>query len=87
MRALLQIVLNGVAVLVAANLGIGISYTGSLLGLVGYATDETVGLFYTSILAAVFMVLAFHRLFGGGSAFFNVINWGEVARRLSAAKK
>jgi putative membrane protein len=33
MRALLQIVLNGVAVLVAANLGIGISYTGSLLGL------------------------------------------------------
>jgi voltage-gated potassium channel len=45
----------------------------ALLGLVGYATDDTVGLFYTSILAAVFMVLAFHRLFGGGSAFFNVI--------------
>lgn len=33
MRALLQVVLNGVAVLIAANLGIGISYTGSLLGL------------------------------------------------------
>jgi voltage-gated potassium channel len=45
----------------------------ALLGLVGFATDETVGLFYTSIFAAIFMVLAFHRLFGGGSAFFNVI--------------
>jgi len=33
MRALVQIVLNGVAVLVAANLGIGISYHGSWLGL------------------------------------------------------
>jgi len=33
MRALVQVVLNGVAVLIAANLGIGITYTGSLLGL------------------------------------------------------
>ncbi|HEY3571386.1 MAG TPA: phage holin family protein [Thermoanaerobaculia bacterium] len=32
-RALLQVVLNGVAVLIAAYLGIGITYTGSLLGL------------------------------------------------------
>lgn len=45
----------------------------TLLGLVGYATDQTVHLFYTSILAAVLMVLTFHRMFGGGSAFFNVI--------------
>lgn len=45
----------------------------TLLGLVGFATDDTVQLFYTSILAAIFMVLAFHRMFGGGSAFFNVI--------------
>ncbi len=45
----------------------------ALLGLVGFATDQEVGLFYTCILAAIFMVLAFHRLFGGGSAFFNVI--------------
>lgn len=33
MRALLQVVLNGVAVLIAANLGLGISYHGSLIGL------------------------------------------------------
>jgi len=33
MRALLQIVLNGVAVLIAANVGIGITYTGSWPGL------------------------------------------------------
>ena len=33
MRALLQVVLNGVAVLIAANLVPGIHYTGSLLGL------------------------------------------------------
>ena len=45
----------------------------ALLGLVGFATDETVHLFYTSIIGAIFMVLSFHRLFGGGSAFFNVI--------------
>lgn len=45
----------------------------ALLGLVGFATEDTVGLFYTSILAAIFMVMSFHRLFGGRSAFFNVI--------------
>jgi len=45
----------------------------ALLGLIGYASDEAVGLFYVSLAAAVFMVTAFHVLFGGGSAFFNVI--------------
>ena len=45
----------------------------ALLGLIGYASDEDVGLFYVSLAAAVFMVTAFHTLFGGGSAFFNVI--------------
>lgn len=45
----------------------------ALLGLIGYASDESVGLFYISFAAAVFMVTAFHILFGGGSAFFNVI--------------
>ena len=44
-----------------------------LLGLVGYATDETIGLFYISIIAAVAMITIFHAKFGGGSAFFNVI--------------
>jgi voltage-gated potassium channel len=44
-----------------------------LLGLVGYASDETVSLFYVSIAAAVFMIIAFHTLFGGRSAFFNVV--------------
>ena len=45
----------------------------ALLGLIGYASDETVGLFYVSLGAAIFMVTAFHTLFGGGSALFNVI--------------
>lgn len=45
----------------------------ALLGLIGYASDEAVGLFYVSLAAAVFMITAFHTLFGGGSAFFNVI--------------
>lgn len=45
----------------------------ALLGLIGYASDEAVGLFYVSLAAAVFMVTAIHVLFGGGSAFFNVI--------------
>lgn len=44
-----------------------------LLGLVGYASDETVSLFYVSIGAAFAMIVAFHKLFGGGSAFFNVV--------------
>jgi voltage-gated potassium channel len=44
-----------------------------LLGLVGYASDETVSLFYVSIAAAVFMIISFHTLFGGRSAFFNVV--------------
>jgi voltage-gated potassium channel len=45
----------------------------ALLGLIGYASDEAVGLFYISLAAAIFMVTAFHILFGGRSAFFNVI--------------
>lgn len=45
----------------------------ALLGLIGYASDESVGLFYVSLAAAVFMVTAIHVLFGGNSAFFNVI--------------
>ena len=45
----------------------------ALLGLVGYASNDTVGLFYVSMFAAVFMVTSFHTLFGGGSAFFNVV--------------
>src|ERR1035437_10725225 len=44
-----------------------------LLGLIGYASNEAVGLFYISIAATIFMFTAFHTLFGGGSAFFNVI--------------
>jgi voltage-gated potassium channel len=43
-----------------------------LLGLISYASDEHVGLFYVSLGAAVLMVTAFHALFGGRSAFFNV---------------
>lgn len=45
----------------------------ALLGLVGFASDESIGLFYVSIFAAVFMVTSFHALFGGDSAFFNVV--------------
>ena len=45
----------------------------ALLGLIGYASNEAVGLFYVSIAAVIFMVTAFHTLFGGGTAFFNVI--------------
>ncbi len=44
-----------------------------MLGLIGYASDETVGLFYVSLFAAVFMVTSFHTLFGGKCAFFNVV--------------
>ena len=44
-----------------------------LLGLVGYASNETLGLFYISMAAAVAMGLSFHRMFGAGSAFFNVL--------------
>lgn len=44
-----------------------------LLGLIGYASNESVGLFYVAIIAATAMVAAFHSLFGGRSAFFNVI--------------
>src|ERR1700751_2619340 len=45
----------------------------ALLGLIGYASNETVGLFYVSLAAVVFMVSAFHALFGGGTSFFNII--------------
>jgi len=44
-----------------------------LLGVVGYASDETVGLFYLSMAAVLVLVSAFHILFGNRSAFFNVI--------------
>lgn len=44
-----------------------------LLGLIGYASNDSVGLLYVSIAAVLAMVSAFHAMFGGRSAFFNVI--------------
>lgn len=45
----------------------------TLLGLIGYASNESVGLFYVSLAAVIFMVSSFHILFGKRTAFFNVI--------------
>jgi voltage-gated potassium channel len=44
-----------------------------LLTLVGYATDQTVGLFEISVGAVVVLMLSFYLLFGGGSVFFDVV--------------
>jgi voltage-gated potassium channel len=45
----------------------------ALLGLVGYATNEAIGLFYVSILTAIAMVAILQAKFGGDCSFFNVI--------------
>jgi voltage-gated potassium channel len=45
----------------------------ALLGVVGYASDETIGLFYISLAAVIFLVTIFHVVFGSRSAFFNVV--------------
>ncbi|MBI1216560.1 MAG: hypothetical protein GC185_12180, partial [Alphaproteobacteria bacterium] len=35
--------------------------------------DETIGLFYVSLVAVVFLVTVFHAVFGSRSAFFNIV--------------
>lgn len=47
--------------------------TAGLLALVGYAANETVGLFAESIATVIVLVTAFHFLFGSRSAFFNIV--------------
>ena len=44
-----------------------------LLAIVGYASDETVGMFEVSIGTVLVLVTSFHYLFGRGSGFFNII--------------
>lgn len=55
---------NLVSVLVASSL---------LLALVGYATDESVGLFEISVGAVIVLMLSFYLLFGSGSVFFDIV--------------
>lgn len=50
-----------------------LSISASLLGLIGYASNEAVGMFSVSMATLILLLTAFHALFGGGSAFFNVI--------------
>ena len=44
-----------------------------LLGLVGYASDQTSGMFEVSIVAVIVLTSVFHLLFGSSSSFFNVV--------------
>ncbi len=44
-----------------------------LLALVGYASDETIGLFEISIVSVIVFVSVFYRLFGRSSAFFDIV--------------
>ena len=44
-----------------------------LLGLVGYASDESIGLFSVYIVAVISLVTVFHAVFGSRSAFFNIV--------------
>jgi voltage-gated potassium channel len=53
-----------ISVLIASSL---------LLALVGYATDQAVGLFEISVGAVVVLMLSFYLLFGSGSVFFDVV--------------
>jgi voltage-gated potassium channel len=53
-----------VSVLVASSL---------LLMLVGYATDQTVGLFEISVSSVIILMLSFFLLFGPGSVFFDIV--------------
>ncbi len=50
-----------------------VGFSALLLGIVGYASNETIHLFYTSMAAVILLVSAFHILFGNRSAFFNVV--------------
>lgn len=44
-----------------------------LLGLVGYASDQTSGMFEVSIISVIVLTSVFHVLFGSSSSFFNVV--------------
>jgi voltage-gated potassium channel len=44
-----------------------------LLALVGYATDQSVGLFEISVGAVIVLMLSFYLLFGSGSVFFDIV--------------
>ncbi|MCE9508731.1 MAG: potassium channel family protein [Alphaproteobacteria bacterium] len=44
-----------------------------LLALVGYATDQAVGLFEISVGSVVVLMLSFYLLFGSGSVFFDIV--------------
>ena len=48
-----------------------------LLGLVGFASNETLGLFEVSLAAYVALVACFYALFGKASVFFNIV-FGNV---------
>jgi len=50
-----------------------VAFSSLLLGIVGYASNETIGLFYVSLIAVILLVSAFHGIFGSRSAFFNVV--------------
>lgn len=50
-----------------------VAFSSLLLGVVGYASNETIGLFYVSLIAVICLVSAFHAVFGSRSAFFNVV--------------
>lgn len=44
-----------------------------LLALVGYATDQAVGLFEVSVGASAILMIYFYFLFGSGSVFFDIV--------------
>ena len=39
----------------------------------GYATDQSVGLFEISVGAVIILMLSFYLLFGSGSVFFDIV--------------